>query len=69
MNRTKLIASLLVTMLVISLFCLYVVATDTKYIQNKDTSERRGADVSFLLVLGAGAIGIATFKLLNNSYN
>jgi len=65
MNKNKLVACLLLALLLTSLFCLYLVATGASTLDKKDTSEHRGADVSFLFVLGVGGATFATFKLVN----
>ena len=71
MDKNKLVALMLI-LLLLSLFCLYLVATQKIYtietISNSNTqkgiSAQRDADVSFLLIMGLAGAGIAVSRLV-----
>ena len=76
MNKNKLVAALLLILLLLSLFCLYLVATqkidtiETTSNNNtqKDISAQRGADISFLLIMGLAGAGTAVSKLVASKH-
>ena len=72
MDKNKLVAALMLILLLISLFCLYLVSIQklntVETTRNSDTqkgiSAQRDADVSFLLIMGLAGAGIAVSRLV-----
>ena len=72
MDKNKLVAAIMLILLLLSLFCLYLAATqkiDTiETTSNSNTqkgiSAQRDADVSFLLIMGLAGAGIAVSRLV-----
>lgn len=76
MNKNKLVAALMLILLLLSLFCLYLVATqkidtiETTSNSNtqKDIPAQRDADISFLLIMGLAGAGIAVSRLVASKH-
>ena len=76
MNKNKLVATLMLILLLISLFCLYLVSiqtlntieTTSNSNTQKDISAQRGADISFLLIMGLAGAGTAVSKLVASKH-
>ena len=72
MDKNKLVAALMLILLLISLFCLYLVSiqklntveTTSNSNTQKGISAQRDADVSFLLIMGLAGAGIAVSRLV-----
>ena len=72
MDKNKLVATLMLILLLISLFCLYLVSiqklntieTTSNSNTQKGISAQRDADVSFLLIMGLAGAGIAVSRLV-----
>ena len=76
MNKNKLVAALMLILLLISLFCLYLVSiqklntveTTSNSNTQKGISAQRDADVSFLLIMGLAGAGIAVSRLVAHKH-
>lgn len=77
MNKNKLVIALMLVLLLISLFCLYLVSiqtlntietTSNNNNTQKDISAQRGADISFLLIMGLAGAGTAVSKLVASKH-
>ena len=76
MDKNKLVATLMLILLLISLFCLYLVSiqklntveTTSNSNTQKDIPAQRDADISFLLILGLAGAGIAVSRLVAHKH-
>ena len=76
MNKNKLVATLMLILLLISLFCLYLVSiqklntieTTSNSDTQKDIPAQRDADISFLLIIGLAGAGIAVSRLVAHKH-